>query len=67
MRFSDIFTLVACLAAGALADSNAVTPDAAPDVYACEHSNFYGECRHFGAPSDKCRASLFIPFAVLVE
>ncbi|KAM6481602.1 hypothetical protein HDV62DRAFT_397696 [Trichoderma sp. SZMC 28011] len=55
MRFSEIFTLVACLAAGAMADTDAVTPDASPDVYACEHSHFYGQCRHFGAPSGVCQ------------
>ncbi|PKK44387.1 hypothetical protein CI102_12407 [Trichoderma harzianum] len=37
-----------------MADTDAVTPDASPEVYACEHSNFYGQCRHFGAPSGVC-------------
>ncbi|KAL5093470.1 hypothetical protein Trisim1_010200 [Trichoderma cf. simile WF8] len=55
MRFSEIFTFVACLATTAMAGADDKTPKASPSVYVCEHVGFGGLCRHLGAPLDSCQ------------
>ncbi|KAK4081109.1 uncharacterized protein Triagg1_2641 [Trichoderma aggressivum f. europaeum] len=55
MRFSEIFTLVACLATTAMAGADDVAPKASPEVLVCEHVGFGGQCRYLKAPLGVCQ------------
>ncbi|KAJ4861536.1 hypothetical protein T069G_02490 [Trichoderma breve] len=59
MRFSEIFTFVACLATTAMASADDITPKASPEVLVCEHVGFGGQCRYLDAPLGSCHEHLF--------